>query len=104
MRSDSRKRIFGFHYVEDPLASIDRFDSLNERLEEAGIRNRFRAYVLARSGDSYAEERSGWVKGGRTMERPRMLLPHSTYGAAENPEDEEWFRTQLRKSLGSVSF
>jgi hypothetical protein len=38
------------------------------------------------------------------MERPRMLLPHSTYGAAENPEDEEWFRTQLRKSLGSVSF
>lgn len=104
MRSDSRKRIFGFHYVEDPLASIDRFDSLNRRLGEAGIRNRFRAHVLGPIGDSYADERSEWVNGGTTAERPRMLLPHSTYGAAENPEDQEWFREQLRKSLGSVSF
>jgi dienelactone hydrolase len=104
LRNDSRKRIFGFHYVDDPLASIERFDVLNSRLGAAGLENRFQAFVLERPGSGFAAERPGWVVGGETSERRKMLTPHSTYGAAENREDQDWFRSQLKQALGSASF
>ncbi|MEM6278777.1 MAG: alpha/beta fold hydrolase [Verrucomicrobiota bacterium] len=104
LRRDSRKRIFGFHYVDDPVASIERFDVLNQKLSDAGLASRFKAYVMERPGQGYADDRSSWVVGNETSERRKMLTPHSTYGAAESAEDQEWFRKQLKRALGSVSF
>lgn len=104
LRRDSRKRIFGFHYVEDPLASVERFDELRERLEGAGLRNRFRAFVLHPPGDDYVVDRSDWVTSAETLERRKMLTPHSTYGDPESPEDREWFRAELKSALHSVSY
>lgn len=104
LRADSRKRIFGFHYVEDPVASIERFDVLNERLSNAGLGSRFTAYVLERPGGAFAAERPDWVVGGETPERRKMLTPHSTYGMAENPDDQQWFRARLKEALKSASF
>ncbi len=99
LRRDSQKKIIGFHYVDDPVASIARFDALNGRLSEAGMQNRFQAFIMERPGGTYAEERSSWVVGNETSERRKMLTPHSTYGANENAEDQEWFRTQLKRAL-----
>lgn len=104
LRRDSRKRIFGFHYVDDPVASIERFDVLNQKLSDAGLASRFKAYVMESPGQGYADERSSWVVGSETAERRKMLTPHSTYGVAESEEDQEWFRSKLRRALGSVSF
>ncbi|MEM7601341.1 MAG: hypothetical protein AAF357_07980, partial [Verrucomicrobiota bacterium] len=104
LRRDSRKRIYGFHYVDDPLASIERFDVINGRLKTAGLENRFDAYVLERPGGTFASERSDWVVGGETSERRKMLTPHSTYGAAESAEDQAWFREQLKSALSRASF
>ena len=103
MKRDSRKRIFGFHYVHDPMASIERFDVLNERLAENGLGNRFRAYVMERPGEEFVGERP-WGVGNETEEKRKLLTPHSTYGANTNEEDQDWFRSQLKQALGSVSF
>ncbi len=104
LRRDSRKRIFGFHYFDDPMASIERFDVLHKRLTAAGLSNRFKAYVLERPGTGFAGERSSWVVGNETTEKRKMLTPHSTYGANENSEDQAWFRKQLKSALQSASF
>ncbi|MDF1659609.1 MAG: hypothetical protein P1U58_18470 [Verrucomicrobiales bacterium] len=104
LRRDSRKKIFGFHYVDDPMASIARFDVLHERLADAGLSSRFKAYVLERPGAGFADERSSWVVGNETAEKRKMLTPHSTYGANENSEDQAWFRKQLKSALQSASF
>lgn len=98
MRRSSRKRIAGFHYVEDPLAYVERFDVLHDRLAGRGLSHRFTAYVLGVEGEAWADERS-WAIGGDTEEKAGMLTPHSTYIAAENPEDLEWFRKRLRETL-----
>jgi dienelactone hydrolase len=93
------KRIIGFHYLEDPIAPIERFDSLHERLEAEGLANRFRAFVLSPAGAAYAAERGDWVVGSDTVERRKMVTPHSTYLDAQNLKDREWFRDHLQRAL-----
>lgn len=93
------KRIIGFHYLEDPIAPIERFDSLHQRLAAEGLADRFKAYVLSPGGEAYAAKRSGWILGSDTIERRKMITPHSTYLDAENPSDREWFRDRLRGAL-----
>lgn len=99
LRRHPDKRLIGFHYLEDPIAPIERFDSLHERLAAAGLADRFKAYVLSPNGAAYATERRSWVVGSDTIERRRMVTPHSTYLDAENQADREWFRRQLRRAL-----
>lgn len=102
LRRNRSKRIVGFHYTNDPMAPIEKFDALHERLADAGLANRFTAYVLAPDQSEYIEERSSWVVGNTTREKKKILTPHSTYISPENPEDREWFRKQLKTALGKV--
>lgn len=102
MRRNPDKQILGFHYREDPMASIHRFDELHDRLSRAGLANRFTAYVMIPPGSPYASERRRWVVGAETREKQGMLTPHSTYLDSENEEDREWFRSHLRKALASA--
>jgi len=99
LRKNPDKRIIGFHYREDPIAPIERFDSLHDRLEAEGLADRFKAYVLSPDGEAYAAERRAWVVGSDTVERRKMVTPHSTYLDAENLEDREWFRGHLQRAL-----
>jgi len=99
MQSHPRKRIAGFHYQHDPMATIESFDALQGRLEKAGLAGRFTAYVLSRAGEPYAAGREDWVVESETSERAKMLTPHSTYVVPENDRDREWFRARLRETL-----
>jgi len=98
LRRDSRKRIVGFHYVEDPLASIGRFEVLHEKLSHVGLAGRFSAYIMGPSGDSFSDEHR-WVTSGETAEKKSMLTPHSTFIDPENESDRQWFRKRLRETL-----
>lgn len=99
LRGDSGKRILGFHYADDPIAAIERFDTLHDRLGAAGLGSRFRAFVLVAPGDTYAESREAWITSAETVERRGLVTPHSTYLDAENAEDLDWFRQRLRAQL-----
>jgi dienelactone hydrolase len=99
LRKNPDKHIIGFHYREDPIAPIERFDSLHERLETEGLAKRFRAFVLSPAGEAYAAQRRDWVVGSDTVERRKMVTPHSTYLDAQNLKDREWFRDHLREAL-----
>ncbi len=99
LREDPKKRILGFHYEEDPIGAIDRFDELRERLVEVGLEERFQAWVLTPPESAYRVGRAEWVSAGKTSEARTMLTPHSTFMDAENAEDRAWFRAQLRLAL-----
>lgn len=99
LRRNPGKRIVGFHYLEDPMAEIDRFDELHERLSRAGIAQRFTAYVKTPAGHPFPAERRSWVVASETTEKRRTLTPHSTYLDAANAEDREWFRAKLKSAL-----
>jgi dienelactone hydrolase len=98
MRRHPGKRIVGFHYEDDPIASIPRFDTLRERLAGAGLGSRFTAYVASPPGSGYASARP-WVVARETAEIQRMLTPHSTYLDAADEADRAWFRQRLRAEL-----
>ncbi|MDF1861816.1 MAG: hypothetical protein P1U87_16475 [Verrucomicrobiales bacterium] len=65
------KRLIGFHYRNDPLAPIGKFDRIRERLSAENLGDRFHAFVLAPTGMFYAKKRPGWVTGGQLINRPR---------------------------------
>jgi dienelactone hydrolase len=99
MQRHPRKTIIGFHYLEDPMAEIERFDELHERLSRAGLARRFTAYVKTPADHPFADERRSWVVASETSETPRTLTPHSTYLDAADPQDLAWFRTKLKNAL-----
>ena len=97
LRRDPGKRIVGFHYVEDPMAAVERFDTLHGRLAARGFGERFRAYLLTPRGAGGSFP--GWVIAGETEESRAMTTPHSTYLDAADPSDRAWFRKRLREEL-----
>lgn len=94
-----KKHIIGFHYLEDPMAPVERFDELHERLHCADLSDRFTAYVLTPPGDPYAEERRSWVISATTSEKKKHTTPHSTFLDGQNGRDLNWFRARLREAL-----
>ncbi|MDF1657518.1 MAG: hypothetical protein P1U58_07890 [Verrucomicrobiales bacterium] len=93
------KRILGFHYAHDPVAPILKFDQLHETLDEAGLTNRFTAYVMEKPDSSYAARRPRWVVGETTEQKRKLLTPHSTLSNPESLDDRDWFRARLREEL-----
>ncbi|MEN8715220.1 MAG: hypothetical protein ABF384_09950, partial [Verrucomicrobiales bacterium] len=93
------KRIIGFHYRNDPIAPIVKFDTIRETLLEAGVEDRFTAYVLAPKGMLYAQKRSAWVVGGVSQQQTTILTPHSTIINPVTLIDRGWFRDRLREEL-----
>ena len=99
MRKSPGKRLVGFHYFQDPMGAIERFDELHERLAGEGLAARFTAYVMLPPDSRDAAERRDWLVPGETGERRTMTTPHSTFLDAENELDRAWFRSRLRKAL-----
>lgn len=99
LRKCPKKQIVGFHYVEDPMAPVERFDELHERLSCANLSDRFTAYVMTPPGDCYAEERRSWVVSTTTTEKMKHTTPHSTFLDGKNERDLGWFRSRLREAL-----
>lgn len=93
------KRLIGFHYAHDPVAPILKFDQLHETLAEAGLEDRFTAYVMEKADASYAEKRPEWVISETTEQKRKMLTPHSTLSNPESLDDCAWFRARLREEL-----
>lgn len=86
---DPSKRLYGFHYLEDPLASIDKFVSLHEKLEQQGLGWKFKPIVLvpARS----PKVRTWWTRMNTNLKQGR-ITPHVTVTGGEEVD-----RTPLRK-------
>ncbi|MCG8598639.1 MAG: dienelactone hydrolase family protein [Verrucomicrobiales bacterium] len=99
LKTNPDKRIIGFHYRNDPLAPIWKFDTIHETLRNAGISERFTAYVLAPGGMMYSRKRPDWVIGGVTKQQRTMITPHSTIINPVTKTDRDWFRKHLRKEL-----
>ncbi len=99
LRKNPDKRIIGFHYRNDPIAPIVKFDTIRETLLEAGVEARFTAYVLAPKGMLHAQKRSAWVVGGVSQQQTTILTPHSTIINPVTLIDRGWFRDRLREEL-----
>lgn len=98
MKCDPEKRIVGFHYSNDPIAPVEKFDALHNTLTENGLENRFQAYVLSPPGVTYTEDRN-WVTGSDTQAQREFLSPHSTIINPATCSDRTWFRQKLREAL-----
>jgi dienelactone hydrolase len=91
---DPSKRVYGFHYLEDPLASMEKFYSLQEELKRRGLAGKFRPVVLVPAGSRIHE--SWWEE--RTTRQPKTRIqPHVTVTGAEEVD-----RTPLRKRFNEM--
>jgi dienelactone hydrolase len=99
LRNHPDKHLIGFHYRNDPLAPIRKFDTIQERLSAENLGDRFHAFVLAPTGMFYAKKRPDWVTGGPTEQQTTLLTPHSTIINPVTKEDRNWFRARLREAL-----
>lgn len=99
LRRDPRKKVIGFHYRNDPLAPLVKFDTIHERLAAAGVADRFTAYILDPMGGGWAKRRADWVVGGETDQQTTMLTPHSTLINPVTRTDRDWFRARLLEAL-----
>lgn len=100
LRRDPRKRLLGFHYLEDDLAPMEKFDSLHERLRRAGVAHRFRPVVLYPAG---AQRDRPWADERGTEARHKGPgMPHNTVTSSANLEDRRRMRTLLYRQLAAL--
>jgi hypothetical protein len=90
---DPSKRLYGFHYLEDPLASMDKFYWLHHELERQGIAGKFRPVVLVRA----KSQNESWWTGMRTPLKQGRITPHVTVTGGEEVD-----RTPLRKLFNEM--
>ncbi len=86
---DPSKRLYGFHYLEDPLASIDKFVLIHEKLQQQGLGGKFRPVVLVPA--RAPKVRTWWTRMDTNLEQGR-ITPHVTVTGGEEVD-----RTPLRK-------
>jgi len=99
MDRNSRKRVIGFHYLHDPLAPIEKFDTLQDRLSEIGLEDRFRTYILAPSHRKDQEPDDRWTEIEVTRQRRTFIKPHTTIITGADCDDRNWFQGWLRAEL-----
>jgi esterase/lipase len=87
--SNPTKRLYGFQYLEDPLASIDKFVLIHEKLEQRGLGWKFRPVVLVPAGAPH--DQTWWTRMNTTLKKGRVT-PHVTITGGEEVD-----RTPLRK-------
>ena len=92
------KRIYGFHYLNDPVAPIERFDVIKEWLEGIDRAECFKTFVLGEREEVSRIPEGTWTKMGVTEERKRFTTPHSTIINAEK-DDRVVFQRWLREIL-----
>lgn len=83
------KRLYGFHYLEDPLSSMDKFVALHEELERQGIGWKFKPVVLVPASTRHVPD--WWTRRNTSLQKGR-IVPHVTITGGEEVD-----RTPLRK-------
>jgi dienelactone hydrolase len=91
---DPSKRLYGFHYLEDPLASMDKFYWLHDALNRQGISSKFRPVVLVPAHSPAGEK---WWITMKTPLKHGMITPHVTVTGGEEVD-----RTPLRKLFNEM--
>jgi dienelactone hydrolase len=94
------KKLWGFHYLEDPIAPMDKFYSLHRALEAQGIGGRFRPVVLRPA--RLADNDPGWWDGLDTEVRRSFLKPHNTVTESGSPCDRRRMREVLYAKLEEI--
>lgn len=91
---DPSKRLYGFHYLEDPLAPMDKFYWLHEQLKAQGIPNKFKPVVLVPACSPMVE--TWWTRMDTHIKQGR-ITPHVTVTGGEEVD-----RTPLRKLFNEM--
>jgi dienelactone hydrolase len=87
MDADPSKKLIGFHYLHDPLASFAKFEVIHERLSR-----KFHAVVMVPKG----EKKSGaWYEAHETTAETGRLKPHSTVTASLDKKDREFLQRRF---------
>ncbi|MGV3663323.1 MAG: dienelactone hydrolase family protein [Prosthecobacter sp.] len=92
MRQDSSKQLTGFHYLEDWIAPLSKFDLIHEKLTELGLQERFHPVVMVPRG-SHAKK--SWWKVETTTVPRNLKGPHNTVTAGGSRADREHLRKLL---------
>lgn len=93
------KRIYGFHYHQDPVAAIERFDQLHHIFGEMNRPHQFQSYILHPADISPPED---WTDHKVSTSRRKPLSPHSTIINAATCKERKWFRDHLAEILLSL--
>lgn len=99
LEKDPHKRLYGFHYSHDPLASFSKFENLNGKLERRGISDQFRTVILAPAADVPRLREASWTVVEEAHCPADKLSPHSTIINPGTDRDRIWFREKLRMAL-----
>lgn len=99
MKRDGSKVLLGFHYLEDPVAPIEKFDRLHAQLREAGLEDRFRPVVLVPVEKG---RREAWWEVHFTAVRRGFAKPHNTVTESGSETDRRAMRQRLRQQLEAL--
>jgi dienelactone hydrolase len=93
MKLDPSKRLIGFHYLEDWIAPLEKFDFIHEQLAAHGLAERFRPIVLVPQGNQTAKE--DWWQVETTAVTRNLKGPHNTVTASGSQADRKHMRQIL---------
>ncbi len=98
LKKDKRKWLAGFHFSNDPIAPMERFDVLQKALSDAGLNERFHTVIAHPVGTS---PKSWWDRKLKHRERRTLTGPHSTIVGPKNLRKPIYakFREELKLIL-----
>ena len=96
LKASPRKKIAAFHYLNDPVAPIERLEALHTKLAAQGLAGRMKTYVLKPAAEP---AQRWWTRHDTTTAKTGIAGPHSTIVNASSPEDLKWFRAHLKEFL-----
>ncbi len=97
LRKDPGKRLIGFHYLDDPLASMEKFNTLHNRLSRANLAHKFEAVVIIPDDINNNDRSTYWWPARhelKTKIKPTRLKPHMTLTGSEM-EDRQMLREKF---------
>ena len=96
MRRDRSKVLLGFHYLEDPIAPIEKFHTLHHLLSQHSLAGRFTPVILVPPGSNSNEP---WWKIHPTQVRRGLLKPHNTVTESGSEADRLAMRSELYRRM-----
>jgi hypothetical protein len=96
MKCDPSKQLIGFHYAEDWLAPMEKFDHIHGLLATQDLAERFHPVVLVPRGRSV---RKDWWQVETTDVSRNLKGPHNTVTASGNQADRRRMRQILLQWL-----
>jgi dienelactone hydrolase len=97
LAEDRSKKLLGFHYLQDWIAPMEKFERIHEDLASRGMENRFRPVVLM-PRDSQADA-SWWQRQTTNVTRSLNGKPHNTVTSSGNMEDRRRMRSLMLRLL-----